>query len=116
MKEIKMMLTIAVGAIALGAGGFFGYDAYQEATMTAEERLFQANLEALTNNENNEVSSWSIPPACYPYTNFLMPCYSDDIKDRETGVLIRSVIYYGLKLSDGIRRSEIDDIIWPAEL
>ncbi len=60
MKKFKLSLTIAIGAIALGqaegaavalAGGFFGYDAYQEATMTAEERLIQANLEALTGGE-----------------------------------------------------------------
>ncbi len=60
------MLTIAIGAIALGqaegvamalAGGFFGYDAYQEATVTAEERLFQANLEALTDGETGGGSS-----------------------------------------------------------
>ena len=34
-------------AVALTAG-YFGYSSYQEANMTDAERMFQANLEALT--------------------------------------------------------------------
>ncbi len=64
------MLFIAIGAIALGAGGFFGYDAYQEATMTADERLLQANLEALTNNEDDWNDGPLVKKRCYSvFTN-----------------------------------------------
>ncbi len=47
MKKIKM--TIAV--VALSAAVFAGYTAYEQATMTDQERLILANIEALTSGE-----------------------------------------------------------------
>ncbi len=46
MKKFKFMMIAVMGFFVLSTAGVFGYDAYHEATMTAEERLFQANLEA----------------------------------------------------------------------
>ncbi len=76
MKKFKFMMIAVAGVFALSTAGVFGYNAYQEATMTAEERLLQANLEALTDGETGE---GGIPiNGCY---------FNDDLKTEETPVI-----------------------------
>lgn len=47
MKKIKMFAAAAMFC----AAAFAGYTAYEEATMTDAEKLFLANVEALTRYE-----------------------------------------------------------------
>lgn len=49
MKKVKFFAA----AIAICGAALLGYNAYSNATMTPEERLFQQNLEALTNDESS---------------------------------------------------------------
>ncbi len=58
MKKIKM--TIA--ATMFCAAAFAGYTAYDKATMTDQEKLLQANLEALTSDEhaNKNDAIWNV--------------------------------------------------------
>lgn len=51
MKKIKIFAAAAIFCAAT----FAGYTTYEQTTMTAEEKLFRANLEALASND--ELSS-----------------------------------------------------------
>ncbi len=51
MKKIKMFAA----AVMFCAAGFAGYTAYDRATMTDEEMMFRANLEALSYVEIGDV-------------------------------------------------------------
>ena len=55
MKKFRIFITTTMCAIALTAT-YFGYTSYQEANMTASEKLFQANLEALTQAEQPDTA------------------------------------------------------------
>ena len=50
MRKTKKFVAIAVVAVVT-TSGFFGYKAYEEANMTDAERMFKANLIALTTGE-----------------------------------------------------------------
>ncbi len=50
MKRIKLMAAAAIMA-AVATAGYMGYTAYEYATMTPQERLMLANIEALTRSE-----------------------------------------------------------------
>lgn len=64
MKKIK---TFAAAAIFCAAA-FAGYTAYDKATMTDEEKMFQANLEALTRVEDWEGKKLKIVSCTCPET------------------------------------------------
>ena len=61
MKKIRFFATTAMCAVALTAS-YFGYSSYQESNMTDKERMFQANLEALTTPEypKNTDNIWNV--------------------------------------------------------
>ncbi|MFI3263201.1 MAG: NVEALA domain-containing protein [Rikenellaceae bacterium] len=50
MKRIKFFTC----ALALCAMGMVGYNAYQNSTMTEEERLLMANIEALSSDSESD--------------------------------------------------------------
>ncbi len=49
MKNVFVAIMIAGASM----GGYFAYDAYQDATLSDAERMMLANLEALTGGEEN---------------------------------------------------------------
>ncbi len=49
MKRIKLMAAAAIMAVVATAG-YMGYTAYEYATMTPQERMILANIEALTSS------------------------------------------------------------------
>ncbi len=52
MKKIKMFAAVAMFCTA----AFSGYTAYDQATMTDQERFMLANIEALTEESENDLA------------------------------------------------------------
>ncbi len=64
MKNLKKIFVAAT----LCATVAVGYNAYQQATMTEQERLLQANIEALTQKESWEGKSLKVVECTCPTT------------------------------------------------
>ncbi len=83
MKRIKMLAAAAIFCTA----GFAGYAAYDRATMTDEEKLFQANLEALTNSE----IVTGVVIECYDFGSIQCPTSTDEVKTIVTSTIVTEV-------------------------